>query len=220
MRNPFLFLLLGAAACAKAPTPTPTPVPSEATSAAQAPSGPAGDVVDADQVIARLRPVFRSCYQDGLREDAAMAGRVVFTVAVEEKGNVGSVAVATRSGGLSEAVVECMSLAIRKATFAPPTSGHVATLKVPISFVAAEADASLSEEEAGVKNAVVTTCVAGLRRHGATNEDGISGQCECTWRILRRSFSAAEINNPKLIEDPRFAAVKAETRNVCVPGAK
>lgn len=225
--------LLGAAACAKTPAPAPaasesplaTAAPSGAPTAAQVPARPGGDagdgdIADADQVIGRLRPVFRKCYADGLREDATMAGRVVFSAEVEPKGNVGHIAVQTRTGRLSDPVVACMSLAIQKARFAPPTSGHVAALAIPISFVMSAADASTSEEETGVKNAVTTSCAAALRKRGAANEANLSRQCECSWTILRRTFSAAEINDAKLVEDPRFASVKEETARVCVPGAK
>lgn len=225
MKRLLLGALLGVVACGKTPSPAPAPseaaLPVAASSEPQAPAGPPGDVTDADQVIARLRPRFRSCYQDGLSEDPTMEGRVVIAARVEATGSVGSTEVRTRTGRLSDPVVACMSLAIRNAAFARPTSGHATTLMIPISFVAsATASAPLSEEEQGVKHAFTTSCANTLRRRGATSDATTAKQCECSWGVLRRTFTPTEINNAKLSEDPRYAAVQAEATKVCVPGAK
>lgn len=103
-------------------------------SAATAPTTSVSSVglQDADLTIAKLRPKFHVCMQQGLRLDPGMGGRVVFATRVEPDGSVSSVKPASGSG-LSAAVLECIASTLRAAHFNPPgPSGS--TLQVPVSL--------------------------------------------------------------------------------------
>jgi hypothetical protein len=89
-------------------------------------------VTDADGVIASLRPLFKACYQEGLKTDRTMSGKVVVQVIVAADGHVSESAVA-ENVGLSNGVADCIRGAVAGATFGPP--GKPATLRVPVTFV-------------------------------------------------------------------------------------
>ena len=90
-------------------------------------------VLDADRVIAGLRPRFRQCYNTGLQSDPGMSGKVVIAAKVGPNGEVQSANVASNSG-LSDSVASCIARAVRGATFAAP-GGGVSTLNIPVTFV-------------------------------------------------------------------------------------
>lgn len=150
--------LLGVACAAPtpgAPPPAELPVAPIATAPATAtatttvtmtaPGADAGDareigtVHDADKVVAALRVPFRNCYQDGLRRDPKMQGRVVVTIVVGESGVVENARLASNSG-LAEDVAACIRDVLFNARFASPGPGKKATLQVPVSFVVAAKD--------------------------------------------------------------------------------
>lgn len=151
--------LLGGACAAPPPSAPPpaelhvTPIASApATATANttvtmtAPGVDAGDtretvvIPDADNVILGLRPSFRDCYQDGLRRDPKMEGRVVIAVVVGESGTVDTARLASNSG-LGEDVAACMIDKLRYARFTAPGPGKKGRLNVPITFVIAVRDA-------------------------------------------------------------------------------
>ena len=130
--------------CAKTPHPSPQPPPEAPTSppaqvsnavpSAATPPAPldaGGPVADAEQVIARLRPAFKSCYNRGLTEDPSMAGRIVVVVQVAPSGDVVNVTKDSGSG-LSADVESCIMKKTAHATF---SAGPGGTLKVPVTFV-------------------------------------------------------------------------------------
>jgi hypothetical protein len=103
------------------------PIPTVMTLPPTAP----GTVSDADVVVARLRPRFRKCYQDGLSGDPTMHGKVVLAAHVGANGEVSSVDVASNSG-LSQGVASCLQAALGRAEF--KSNGAPATIRVPVAL--------------------------------------------------------------------------------------
>lgn len=91
-----------------------------------------GVISDADSVIAKLRPRFRKCYQDGLNIDPTMSGKAVLAVKIGPNGEVQSTSVESNEG-LSQAVTGCMQKAIGNATFTG--NGNVTTMRVPVTML-------------------------------------------------------------------------------------
>lgn len=90
-------------------------------------------VTNAEAVVARMRPRFRSCYQTGLNVDPSMSGKVVIIAKIGPNGEVDSANVASNSG-LSDQVTSCLVRTVRNTTFdAPGPQGS--TIQIPISFV-------------------------------------------------------------------------------------
>jgi hypothetical protein len=88
----------------------------------------------ADQVVAGLRPAFRTCYQRGLSVDAEMSGRTVLVAQLASDGTVVR-AWAVETYGLSAPVVECMTGVVQGARFpAPSDPDH--EIRIPLTFVA------------------------------------------------------------------------------------
>lgn len=144
-------LVLGCTATPSPPTPTaapPYPGKPGTWGAPESYSPPTSDPPDPparvapDFVIASLRTRFRECYWDGVRREPTMGGRVVFMVEVEGSSKVGKVGLRSREGTLSDEVVACLSLTIRRATFSPSRNGDSQWLAVPISFVQSDAGAA------------------------------------------------------------------------------
>lgn len=75
----------------------------------------------ADRVLAGLRPRFRASYNQGLQGEPAMEGSFVFTADVAADGTVTAVD-AKASKGLSPAVVEGMTRALKNAQFSARAS--------------------------------------------------------------------------------------------------
>lgn len=107
--------------------------------------GPKGDVLpgtldmsmpvaNADRTIAKLRPGFRSCYQQkGLSMDSTMAGKLVLRIDIAPNGDVRSVT-KTGGSGLSPAVEQCIIDKVQNASFDAPGGGG-SKLDVPVTFV-------------------------------------------------------------------------------------
>jgi hypothetical protein len=86
----------------------------------------------AERTIAGLRPLFRACYNTGLKSDPTMVGSVVLTVTINADGTVASSA-RSQTEGLDGEVIDCFERLIRAAHFPPPgISGS--TLTLPIAF--------------------------------------------------------------------------------------
>jgi hypothetical protein len=83
--------------------------------------------------VATLRPRFRKCYQDGLRDDPTMTGKVTLAAKIAPNGDVAS---STPEGvaGLSPKVVSCLQAALRRVTFGAPGDAG-STVRIPVSFV-------------------------------------------------------------------------------------
>ena len=107
--------------------------------------GPKGDVLpgtfemsapvaNAERTIAKLRPGFRSCYQQkGLSMDSTMAGKLVMRIDIAPNGDVRSVT-KTGGSGLSPAVEQCILDKVQNASFDAPGGGG-SKLDVPVTFV-------------------------------------------------------------------------------------
>ena len=92
-------------------------------------------VSDADRVVAKLRPRFRKCYQDGLNDDPGMSGKTTLAAKVQPNGEVGNVDIAEVQG-LSPKVTACMAKVLKGATFTG--NGSFSTVRVPIIMVQAK----------------------------------------------------------------------------------
>jgi hypothetical protein len=90
-------------------------------------------VANAEASVAKLRPGFKICYQQGLNVDPAMAGKVVMSAKIAPNGEVQSVDAVSNSG-LSSQVVECIKRKVRNAQFDAP-GGSGSTIQIPVSFV-------------------------------------------------------------------------------------
>lgn len=90
-------------------------------------------ISDAEQVIASIRPEFRSCYQAGLKTDPLMQGCVVIVAKISAEGEVASNEVGHREG-LSPELAGCLLDVVKRARFAAP-GGNGSTLNIPITFI-------------------------------------------------------------------------------------
>lgn len=93
----------------------------------------AGDVSNAQSVVASMGPGFRRCYNNGLQTNPNMKGSLRITARI---GPNGDVVVANPSGGngLSKEVIDCVVNRVKSARFSPPVGGG-ATIVLPVSFV-------------------------------------------------------------------------------------
>jgi hypothetical protein len=90
-------------------------------------------VSEAGDVVASLRPKFRTCYNRGLKENEALEGRTTIEVKIAPDGRVFHVRV--QEGRMaSPSVQKCLLDEIRTARFAPPAGGS-ASLLIPVTFV-------------------------------------------------------------------------------------
>jgi outer membrane biosynthesis protein TonB len=96
-------------------------------------AGVAGEVESPQNVIARMGPDFRRCYNSGLATNPAMKGSLRVTARIGPDGKV-VVANASDGNGLSQEVIACVTRRVKSAQFAPPDGGG-ATIVVPVSFV-------------------------------------------------------------------------------------
>jgi hypothetical protein len=88
---------------------------------------------DGDEVVAKLRPLFRKCFQAGLAADPKMlGGKVVIDGTIAPSGEVVSASLGS-SEGLSKLVTDCLVEVVRGARFAPSEKGS--TIRIPVSFV-------------------------------------------------------------------------------------
>jgi TonB family protein len=102
----------------------------EATVGATSVSAP---VANAEATVAKLRPGFKMCYQQGLATDPTMSGKVVISAKIAPNGEVENVNVASNSG-LSDQVANCIKRKVKNAQFDPPGGGG-STIQIPVSFV-------------------------------------------------------------------------------------
>lgn len=98
----------------------------------QPPSTVGGTISDADRVVAKLRPRFKKCYQDGLNVNPTMSGKAVFVAKVGPNGEVSSTDIASNDG-LSPQVTACISKVISHAEFT--ANGSAATVRIPVSML-------------------------------------------------------------------------------------
>lgn len=136
----FISAFMSATARTEPSVPVPTLDPNAGATALPVPSDTGGpphtatgeSIVDADRVVAGLRPRFKACYQQGLGTDPSMSGRVVMRASVGTDGRVDLVTI-TEQTGLSPGVISCLKAVVLKAVFTAPSTRS--TLEIPVSFV-------------------------------------------------------------------------------------
>lgn len=92
-----------------------------------------GSINGADAAIARLRPRFRRCYENGLNQNPDISGKITLKVRIGLSGKVESVT-SSVSGQLPASVVSCVTNAVKARSF-PPPQGSATVLTVPVNFV-------------------------------------------------------------------------------------
>lgn len=98
------------------------------------PAEPSTDTCDGDagavaRVLRNSLGGLRSCYERGVRDNPALAGRVTLHFSVGESGRTTTVS----AQGLTSAVDECLAQAVRRIVFPVPACG-AATYEFPIGF--------------------------------------------------------------------------------------
>ncbi len=89
---------------------------------------------------------FRLCYEDGLRKDPALAGKVTVTFVIAADGSVSS---AAASGDLPDtAVRSCVARSFNTLSFPRPEKGGVVKVSYPIIFSPGEGNEASSPPEA------------------------------------------------------------------------
>jgi hypothetical protein len=91
-----------------------------------------GNVANASAVVARMRPRFRRCYEQGLAQDPNMQGSVTLTAKVGPNGEV--MGVGGGGGGSLGSIVGCLKAVVSGGGFSPPDGGS-AVITIPITFV-------------------------------------------------------------------------------------
>lgn len=114
-------------------TGTATEVKGPQGSATVTSSMAAGNVSNANSVIAGMRAGFRRCYQKALGENPDIEGSVRLMIKVGPGGEVSGVT-ASPTGNLPASVVSCVQARARSGQFAPPDGGS-AVIQVPVTFV-------------------------------------------------------------------------------------
>jgi hypothetical protein len=89
-------------------------------------------ITDAARVLAGLRPRIRKCHQQALETEPKMSGKLTIMVKVAPNGDVAS-AEAVSSTGVSPAVVQCSTDALKRPQFTAP-GGNGSTMTVPVVF--------------------------------------------------------------------------------------
>lgn len=88
---------------------------------------------DADRAIAKLRPRFKRCYQQGLAINPDMSGKATIVAKVGPNGEVLSSEIGSNEG-LSSTVTSCLTSAVT--SYAQFTgNGSVTTIRIPVSLV-------------------------------------------------------------------------------------
>jgi len=90
-------------------------------------------IADADRVMASLRPRLRACYENGLRTQPSMVGKLVVSATIDKDGNVTGASVTTNTGA-STIVTGCVVRVLRLVHLDAPAGGNGATLTIPITF--------------------------------------------------------------------------------------
>ncbi len=115
--------------------------PPEGTAAAAAPSA---KVLDKDYIRSRIRedyiPLAKDCYEQGLKKNPKLAGKIVADFSIVGNKNVGGIideVAFDRDGGTTLGdpdVLECLKQSLYSVTFEPPPDDGKVTVTYPISF--------------------------------------------------------------------------------------
>jgi hypothetical protein len=124
---------LCACACSSAPPPPAHRASTQyaATVSTSSPEPPRERAADHAEVIGRLRPKFRDCYQAGLLLRADQQGSVRLAMAIDPAGRPSTV-MPSGGEGLDRCVVDCLVKVASNASFSPSRGGT--NVLVPLSF--------------------------------------------------------------------------------------
>lgn len=112
--------------------PAMTLAPSSPPVASSGPTEPADPGEPAD-VVARMQPSFKQCFDTALESDPKAGGTVRLDVILLRTGEVKSVTI-KENVGLSAVVVSCAMAVVQGAKFRPPASGVETHVEIPIQF--------------------------------------------------------------------------------------
>ncbi|MFO0617882.1 MAG: TonB family protein [Polyangiaceae bacterium] len=110
-------------------TLAPTAPPAQTSAAPVAPPDPG----EPAEVVTKLQPSFKVCFDDALVADPKAGGTVRFDVVLLPTGEVKTVSI-KENVGLSAVVVSCAMAVVQKAKFRPPQGGVETHVEIPIQF--------------------------------------------------------------------------------------
>jgi hypothetical protein len=97
------------------------------------PAPTTGDPGDAGEVVARLQPSFRDCFDAALKSEPKAGGSVTLDVLLLPTGMVKSIT-PKNNAGLSQTVVKCATGVVEKARFRAPEGGAETHIEIPLKF--------------------------------------------------------------------------------------
>lgn len=103
------------------------------TGGSAAPQPTTGDPGDAGEVVARLQPSFRDCFDQALKTEPKAGGSVTLDVLLLPTGMVKSIT-PKNNAGLSQTVVKCATGVVEKARFRAPDGGAETHIEIPLKF--------------------------------------------------------------------------------------
>jgi hypothetical protein len=120
--------------CKMNPDGVMAPIAPHPVEASPATALEAGPPKNAESVVrGQIHPLAKRCYQEGLRSDPSLVGRVVIRLHVAPDGKVDQSIVASNDG-LTSSVADCIASAASQAQFEPP--GEMgSTISIPFNFV-------------------------------------------------------------------------------------
>lgn len=101
--------------------------------AAAAKPPPSGDPGDPGEVVGRMQPSFRECFENALKTDPKAGGSVKLDTVLLPSGKVASVT-PKDNAGLSPSIVACASAVVANARFRPVTDGTETHIEIPVRF--------------------------------------------------------------------------------------
>ncbi|MBW2523929.1 MAG: hypothetical protein JRI23_07135 [Deltaproteobacteria bacterium] len=99
-----------------------------------APRVKGGTIVDVDRVVDALRPYFKACYVQALRQYGRFGSWVILSASVTADGRVQAVS-GSGDDSAPYSMMACLRHVVAQARFAPPTGGS-ATVEIPLAFTA------------------------------------------------------------------------------------
>lgn len=94
---------------------------------------PNADPGDPGEVVSRMQPAFRDCFDKTLKTEPKAGGSVTLDVLLLPTGAVKSIT-PKNNAGLSQTVVKCATGVVEKARFRPPEGGAETHIEIPLKF--------------------------------------------------------------------------------------
>ncbi len=124
-------------------------------------------------------PALTSCYDDGIKKNAQLKGRVIFSFSIDAAGSAKDV---KPDGDMPDkSVIECAQKAIAGAKFPKPKAGMV-TVRYPILFSPGETIAGKPAAEAAQADLQKALADAGATEVDAKPKEGAAGAVTITGR--------------------------------------